>query len=349
VTLRSLLFSQTPAGSPVATPIVVQFGTSTANPVAIGEPVMAGPLELTVHEAVSGGEGTEMVMDAWEWNLAPADGYGYVAAQISITNGGDRAIIVDNDDFGFVTSSRRIWARQGLVAPEPALRATLEPGDSAEGWVAGQIEDGDDSILLVFSNRDLGPWSERFVALSPGASLSSRAADPVSANAVGRQVDTPAKPGESVVTADWSLTITDVRFAEDVVALFPEEDYRTTALASADPSVIPSWIAFQLDVRHGGAVSTPLHWPVDAIGLAYADGSAVEDVRILSAPLPELSGWYLPGGRGEGWYLIELPYQSTGNVLRFQPFRSDADTRYLTWSDDASTAVPEPLPDSSGA
>ena len=31
-----------------------------------------------------------------------------------------------------------------------------------------------------------------------------------------------------------------------------------------------------------------------AFGLAYADGSEVPDVRILSAPLPDLGGQYFP-------------------------------------------------------
>ncbi len=331
---------QTQTGTPAATPIAVQIGTNPAMPAAVGERVMSGSLAITVQQVDFGAEGTEMVMAAWPWNPPPVDGYSYLVIEVEIENTGDREMAVDFDDFGFVTEARRVWKSQGLVPPDPALDHRLAPGEQATGWVAGTVEADASRILMIFNCRAQGgTWSERFVALTDGARLPTDEIAPLAANSVGANIAAPALLGEAVITDDWSLTITDLRYAADVVALFPVEDYRTTALASADPTVIPLWIAFQITVRHTGGSLSALHFPVDAINLAMADGSAQQDVRILSAPLPEVSGTYLPGGTGVGWYLIELPVGYTGDLLRFQPRRTDADVRFLRWGAGHASAL----------
>ena len=67
---------------------------------------------------------------------------------------------------------------------------------------------------------------------------------------------------------------------------------------------------------------------------------------MLSAPLPDLSGQYYPGGQASGWITIERPPSYDGSLLRFQPFRTDEDVRYLTWADGSAPAVTnEPTPE----
>ena len=60
-----------------------------------------------------------------------------------------------------------------------------------------------------------------------------------------------------------------------VVALYPDSDYCTTALASAAPEVVENWIGLRVEIQHNGTGGAPRHFPVTAFGLAYADGSEV--------------------------------------------------------------------------
>ena len=72
----------------------------------------------------------------------------------------------------------------------------------------------------------------------------------------------------------------------------------------------------------------------------------VPDVRLLSSPLPDLSGLYFPGGRATGWITIEVPPSYDGSLLRFQPYRTDADVRFLTWGDGSAPSPDAPASES---
>ncbi len=329
------------AQTPESTPVAVTVGRSTAAPAATGEQLASGPLVLQVDDVNFGAEATELLLDASIRNQAPPEGMIHVVASISLENAGDRAISVDDDDFGFVTEAGRVWRSLQIEPPDPALGAQIEPGQAMEGWVAGQLEDDAAAQLMIFNCRDLGGvWSERFIALTDGSAIDLPVDLIDLPNNAGMSPSAPASLGEVVVTDDWAIAVTEVRFADDVVGLFPPEDYRTTALASAAPDVVPYWIAFHIELQQVRTDSAILHFPVDALNLAGEDGEAVEDVRILSSPLPELSGDYLPGGRGAGWYAIELPIDHTGTMLRFQPWRAGQDVRFIAWGEQIATPTP---------
>ncbi len=339
---RKRISSQTPKSLPVIEP----FGSSSSRPAELGERIAAGPLTIVVNTVVAGSDATEQVLAASPRNHPPSDGLSYVVAEVEISNAGDRPVILDNDDFGFVTSARRLRRALEVEPPEPALRGTVEPGESVQGWVAGIVEDGDESILLVFNSRDLGgTWSERYVALMDGATIRPPESQAVEASQSGLDVGSPAGIDEQVVTSDWAVTLLDVAFGQAVYDLYPAEDFRTLALGSASPASVPYWLGLRVGIQNIRTSGDALHFPVDAFQLAYSDGSAIPDVRFLSAPLPDLSGQYLPGGGAEGWITIELPIWFTGSVVRFQPYRTDSEVRYLTWGD--GSAEPAPAPEES--
>jgi hypothetical protein len=319
-----------------------------------GSPVAAGPLEVTVLQVATGSAATEQALAASPRNAAPAEGLGYVLAMVQVSNTGTRSLAVDNDDFGFIGSAGRIRRALQIVPPEPALAATIAPGERAEGWVAGLAEEGERAVVMTFSSRSLGGrWADRHFALVDGATLPNPV-ESAAVNDLGQSPESPALPGQTVVTADWALTLRETRFADDVVALYPESDYRTTALGSAAPELIPFWVAVQVELRNNrtSGPPLPLHFPVTAFGLAWGDGEPVPDVRLLSAPLPDLGGEYLPGGGASGWITMEVPAVYDGSLLRFQPFRTDSDVRYLTWGDGSAPSAPtteaEPTPAPSG-
>jgi SH3 domain-containing protein len=328
-------------------------GDTGAEPVTLNTETQAGPLLVTVTQATLGDEANQLVLSASDRNLAPSDGVSYAAASVRVVNGGTTSIVVDHDDFGFTTSAGRLRRSIGIVPPEPPLSARLNPGDQAEGWVAGIVESGDPNTVLAFSSRDLGGnWADRYFALVDGATLDNVAEPAAAVNEEGKDPAAPAGVGQAVITEDWSVAIAEVVAQDAVVALYPDSDYRTTALASAAPEVVENWIGLRVEIQHNGTGGAPRHFPVTAFGLAYADGSEVPDVRILSAPLPDLGGQYFPGARATGWVTIEIPALYDGSLVRFQPFRTDTDVRYLTWADGsapAASTADEPTPEADDA
>jgi hypothetical protein len=326
-----------------------QPGETRAEPLGLNTEAQAGPLRITVTQAIAGDEANQQVLAASDRNLSPAEGLSYALASVRVINDGARRIGIDHDDFGFVTSAGRIRRSLGIVPPSPLLRASLNPGEQTEGRVAGIVEAGDPNAVLVFNSRALGgSWADRYFALLPDATIAAASGQVAPANDAGTDPSAPAGVGETVVTDAWSVTIAEVVSQDAVVALFPESDYRTTALSSAAPDLVQHWIGVRVDIQNKSAGDAPSHFPVTAFGLAYSDGSEVADVRLLSAPLPDLSDDYFPGAQASGWITIEVPPSYDGSLLRFQPFRTDGDVRYLTWADGsapASTGEPTPEPE----
>ncbi len=321
-------------------------GEDLTEPLSLNTETLAGPLRLTVTQVQIGDAASQSVLGASSRNTPPGEGLTYAVASLRVVNDGARPVIIDGDDFGFATSAGRLRRALEIVPPAPVLSASLTPGEQIEGWVAGIVEDGDPNVVLVFTSRDLGGrWVERYFALQDGAVIAGSSQPAMEVNDAGTDPGSAATIGQSVATPNWVVTISDVVYADDVFNLYPDSDYRTTALGSAAPELIPFWIGVQVEIQNNRTGGLPQHFPVTAFGLAFGDGAAVPDVRLLSAPLPDLSGDYFPGGRASGWVTIELPAGYGGSLLRFQPYRTDADVRYLTWGDGAAPSAPASVSD----
>lgn len=301
---------------------------------SVNESVALGPLRVIVVEAMVGPPASELVLEAGSANLVPRDGLTHSAAKIAIENAGTRSVIVDHDDFGFATSAGRVRQSLGIWMPSPELSATIQPGASAEGWVAGIVEDGDPTTLLVFNCRDLGgDWAEGLFALTDGSTVPFSSERAVSPNDAGEAPESPAGVGVLVATDDWVVTITEVVLGEAVFDLYPSSDYRTTALGSAVPDLVQYWVGLRVELQNNRTGAWPSHFPVSAFSLAYSDGTAVPGLRVLSSPLPDLQGRYFPGASASGWVTFEVPVDYSGSLVRFHPFRVSGSPRFLTWAD----------------
>src|SRR5215213_4659814 len=138
------------------------FGLSRADPVPLGAVVQAGPVELQVLGVLSGQEAIDAVLATSPTNVEPRDGTTYVAVNLSARNTGSRPLWLDNDDFALTSDSGLVWGFLGVRPPDPALDVTLNPGESAEGWVAFGIPIEESSLLLIFDSLEIGgSWADR--------------------------------------------------------------------------------------------------------------------------------------------------------------------------------------------
>jgi hypothetical protein len=212
--------------------------------------------------------------------------------------------------------------------------------------VAGAIESDETTAFLVFDSRSLtGHWSDRLVRLSGDGSLTPLPGPVAQANDIGKAPDSPAAVGEVIATSEWVIQLEHAAFGQDVYDL---SDFRTQAVGDAEPSLIPSWLALQFRITSNWPGLAITHLPATAFSLAYADGSEVLDVPRLTPPSPDASGDYLSGGSRSGWAAFEVPGDYDGSLIRFQPYRTDQDARFLTWGDGAAPGGParaEPTPE----
>lgn len=296
----------------------------------------AGPWKLTLSQLVRGADAAARIAAASDQNAAPPDGIDYLLFQVNAVNAGQQMSWIDFDDFAVMGVAGIVYRSLELMPPEPMLRATVEPGGATSGWVAGAIEADESSPVVLFDPRILtGLWADRTIATATDGIFPTTGVQAQTPNETGNAPSAPAKVGDTIVTADWVLELQQAVFGQDV---YDRTDFRTQAVGESDPSAIPNWAAIEVRITNnydGAAIS---HFPATAFDLAYADGSPVLDVSRLTPPLPDVSGDYLPGGSFTGWAAFERPAGFAGTLVRFQPFRTDQDARFLTWGDGSAPA-----------
>lgn len=319
-------------------------GSSRANPAAVNVDAVAGPWKLAVTSVVTGDDATTAVTQASQFNVAPADGIGYVAVKLRATNASTRSYDIEPDDFGVTGASGILYRYSQQQPPDPPLHGTVKAGAALEGWVVAEVPADEKNLLLVYDSLSItGNWSDCVFALSDGAAIADAAKTAKAKNDAGASAGSPAGAGDEVVTSNWAVKLLDVVLGADVPGLFPSSDYRTTALLPADPT--DTWVGlhFQLtNVRSGGLSS---FLPPTAFQLATSDGKVVNDVTLLTPPVPDASGAYYPGASRDGWVLFEGPANYGDGMVRFLPFYTDADPRYVSYAGGGGGATSAPPPD----
>lgn len=298
-----------------------QFGTEFS----------AGPWKLTLSNLVRGADAAAQIAAVTDQNDPPEDGIDYLLFQVNATNIGTERIWIDYDDFAVFGASGIVRRSLEQLPPAPVLQAAVEPGQSASGLVVGAVESDDASPVILFDSRLLtGFWADQVIATVAGGPFPAAPAQPVAANETGASPSAPAAANEVIVTDDWQVELLQAVFGQDVYEL---TDFRTQAVGDSDPSYIPLWAAIQVQVTDNRSGSAVAHFPATAFSLSYSDGEEILDVSRLTPPLPDIAGDFLPGATRIGWAAFERPADFTGSLVRFQPYRTDAVVRYLTWGD----------------
>jgi hypothetical protein len=334
--------------------------TGTVSPP--GEGVAAGPWQITAVEILTGGDAAAVAAGASAANSDPAEGFQYVAARIQVQNTASQPFMISPEDFAVVGSSGIIRRSAGIAAPSPALDGIVPAGESMDGWVLSSAEaDADNLVLLYDSTTISGTWADHAFAISAGATLppaKERAAE------IDMDGQDPAKAvgiGRVISTSEWIIQIVDVVTGAAVIDISPEETQRLgQSYNSGDgtyASCLETWVAVQIEATNNGDDGIARFLSPTAFQLADTDGEALHDIRTLTPPDPDLSGEYSAGATRVGWIAFELPSNCgndganilyDANLLRFQPFASSDDVRYLTWTggtgpDPEPTATAKPF------
>jgi hypothetical protein len=310
------------------------FGLSRADPAPVGAVVQAGPVELQVLGVLSGPEAIDAVLAASPTNVEPRDGLTYVAVHLLARNTGSQPLWLDNDDFALTGDSGLVWRFLGARPPDPVLDATLNPGETTEGWVAFGIPLEESSLLLLFDSLEIGgSWADRVLAIQEGAQIPDRSQRSVELNNAGTDVSTALGIGEAAVTDQWAVELLDV--VTDAAA-FDLVDYRAGALGVGDATGVDGsvWIALRFRIQNAAAGGELAYVPTNAFVLVDDAGNQLLDIATLTPPWPDAAGGYYPGAEREGWVMFDVPLDYTTATVRFLPFAHTAtslDPRYFSY------------------
>lgn len=296
------------------------MGWSRADPAPLGQAVVAGPVELQVQEVLVGPEAVAAVLAASPTNVEPREGTTFVAVNVSARNGGEKPLWISNDDFALTGSAGLVSRFLGAQPPEPALDQTLAHGESAEGWVAFSVPDGESSLLLLFDSLALGgTWADRVLALQEGARIPDLAERAAAVNGDGTSVGSALGFGGVAVTEQWGVELLD---AVSGAPAFDLVDYRTGALGVGDATGDDGsvWAALRFRIQNARAGGDLAWFPSNAFALVDEAGDPLLDVVTLTPPRPDAAGGYYPGASREGWVMFDVPPGYTMATVRFLPF-----------------------------
>ncbi|HQY31259.1 MAG TPA: DUF4352 domain-containing protein [Thermomicrobiales bacterium] len=318
-----------------------------------GTAVTAGPFEITVVEVKLGDDATALATAAGNADAPAEDGLQYVAVHLTMKNIATTSFIVQPDDFAVMGNAGIARRTAAVFMPDPALIGTAQPGASLDGWVLSSVEADASSVALIFDSTTIsGTWADHTFALTDGAALNPSSGHVVDLDEDGTDPGSAIGPGRVLATAEWSIKITNVVYGADVNDIVPDSTRRLgdNYVAGGQYAIcLDTWIALEIEATNNGNDGRTRYLPQTAFLLADANGDPVLDVRMLSAPIPEISGMFEAGASHTGWIAYELPslcendevnLQYTDDIIRFQPFTSSADPRFLTWDGDGVSAAP---------
>jgi hypothetical protein len=310
--------SETPSEEEAAEAIPTEEGLSRSNPVPFGELYSAANWDLQVLDVIRGDEAWQMIGQANQFNEPPQDGMEYVLVKIKAasTAADSEEHSIGNWDFN-LTGSQLIQYDPGeVVAPDPVLDATLYAGGEAEGWVAFAVGQDEDNLILVFD--EMASWDEdrfRFFAIEEGASLSIpedlRNIQPTDS---GTDRSSPAPLGETVVTEDWEVTVTDVIRGEEAWQMIQEANQFNDT-----PQEGMQYVLVEFQVRYIGISNTAASIE-SASFKSTGSKNTVYDAPAIVDPEPAMDVSLFPGGVYEGWVTLSAAEDESSLSAIFSPW-----------------------------
>lgn len=322
-----------------------------------GERAEFGPWGMTMAEVLLGDDAAAKAAEASGENPGPEAGLQYVAVRMTAENISSQPQPLSGEDFAVVGDAGILRRSAGVFPPQPALEALVAPGETTEGWILSAVEADASSIVLLYDSTILtGTWADHVFALTDGATFDpsqERAAD---LNRDGRDPENPVGPGGLVATPEWTVEILEVVTGPAVadISSLPVQRLAQNYIANGYEACFETWVALRLEVANNGGDGLTRFLSPTAFQLAEANGDVVLDVRMLTAPDPDISGEYAAGASRSGWIAYELPslcdvgevnllYEA--NLIRFQPFTTSEDVRFLTWDENFVVAEDTPTPE----
>ncbi|KAA3659828.1 MAG: DUF4352 domain-containing protein [Chloroflexi bacterium] len=311
-----------PTSEPTATPLPptptpLPIGHSRSNPYPISEIVNAPNWDVQVLEIVKGEEAWQAIQSANQFNEPPKEGMEYILVKLYVksTYTDDEAHTIGSSDFRVTGDQYIRYSSASVVEPEPQLDAELFTDGESEGWVAFEVTGGETNLILIVD--ELFNFDEdrlRFIELEEGSHINiPENLVSIQPTDLGVERSSPAPFGETVLTEEWEITITEVIKGDDALVMVQDANQ-----FNEPPEEGLEYIAVKVLIRYIGTDDES-----DSIDGSFfkstGDASVIYDLPSVVDPEPALNIDLFPGGETEGWIIVQSAIDETGMKLIFEP------------------------------
>lgn len=333
-----------PGGDAPAAGRPADRGLSRSHPDPIEAEVNTPYWDFKVLEILRGQAAYELLQEQDPDAAPPPDGQEYLLVKVWVRckNPDISAFYLDLNNL-FITGDRLYGYTDRLIdLPSPEFYYTdMYTAESLEGWIDVLIDIGEQDLMLVFDreeyvNDEKQPRELRYVALEPGATLSiPPELASITPNELGKDRDVPARIGETVITADWELTVLETRRGQAALDLVLEMNDRNEL-----PEEGLEYVAFFVRARYIGAQDVSArasNYPLRAYvpGQGRNGSDQMEDPNFYKDPsgtFPLLNAKLFPGGQAEGWVIKQVPAGYSPVIIQYLGFEETNwdDVRYFS-------------------
>lgn len=261
---------------------------------------------------------------AWQWlaeansfNDPPPEGWEYLLVKLRISN---RHTGADPVSLGMhVTGDSNVvhfGFDAGVTPPSPSLETYLSPGGESEGWDAFRIRTGESSLMLVLQDFDNYEEDEFYLALEPNVALTvpTDVLNAIPPSALGESFLEPARLNQTVTTADWQATLTELIRGPRAWEWLQEVN------SFNDPA--PEGMEYLLiyaQVRYIGTDPGPVSITRRDFWLLQEGEEEEYEYPSVVHPDPELYADLFPNGETEGWMVMQVRTDHAAPILGFNP------------------------------
>ena len=284
-------------------------GSTRAQPLPPGTIVDIPGWQVELLEQLRGAEANARVARANPNNALPTKSTEYVLLRVRATSTVSKEqFAFSQSDVSLVGSRDTVYRGYGAVAPSPRLNSSEQvvPGGSVEGWAAYMVGTDEEALVVIFG--DLLGGGARMLSLTPGARLDPDSESPgVAPNNVGASSREPAGIGETAITEDWEIGLTEL-VVGDAAWQRILENYS----GSDPPAEGTQYVLAHVFARYLGAGDEP---QLIADSFFVGLGGELEiDQPVVLVPDNELFGILYPGGSTEGWVVLSVPNDDTALI-----------------------------------
>ncbi len=302
-------------------------GRSRSTPFPRGGMITAPNLEIEVQDVLRGEQAWRQLRAANQFNAPAPEGEEYVLIRLNVISRHD-----DGEAHVLGCSDLRVTGDQALsyfyapeVPPEPSFSGEVTAGQNLEGWCVFQIRQSDHNlILIVDESGNAQEGTERYIALDEGASVRvDPALGDITPNRLGEDQREPARPGDEVITDDWSVIVLQVLRGERALKLIEDaNDYNDP------PAEGMEYVAVQVQVRYLSTEDRAGRTSTYQFRLIGEDGAEYERPIVIDVT-PELNMELFPGGTFIGWVILQTRVDDPRPLLLFEPYYPDQAKRYF--------------------
>jgi hypothetical protein len=272
--------------------------------------------DVQVVETVRGADAWQAIKAANQFNEPAPEGMEYLLLRLHVTCTYDDSEEHQISEGDFKTTGDRYvrYSSPSIVAPEPALDATMLSSGETEGWGVYQVAQGEGNLILIHEEMFSFDASPSFIALEEGASVTvpSELGD-IEPTDLGMDRDNPAPFGTTITTEDWEVTAIDMLRGGDAwIVVLDANQFNDP------PAEGMEYILVKMRARYIGTEDD-----YNSISGFFFESSGenkvIYDLPSVVDPSPEFDCGLYPGGLCEGWVTMQAAVDEAGVMAIFEP------------------------------